>query len=283
MKLFFFIIFIFNSIVYGLGLSTDFNNIFIENLAIGQEYNLTKDFGVPFKAIYSGDRKVVIKLEPVYPAGLKPGFELIPEIKWIKLSKEEILVNSGKEIFTDVKIKIPHDKKLLGRQFQVNIRCYISSVEEGGMVTFTPGVEGVLLFSISKELKRKKFKPVDLNFELEPKEVLKKIKLSEKDNFVEKVNIKNLSKKEYNFVIAEKNPFDVNVVPKEGYQLLPKDLLLLSVKELKIKGKQSKSVHINLSKENLSAGKYFGLLEVVVSTKELVKSRYVKVYLEIEK
>jgi len=81
---------------------------------------------------------------------------------------------------------------LVGRKFQVNIRCYVSSIEDIGLLAVTPGVEGSFLFSISEKIKKQKVKPVDLNFELEPKEIFQKIKV--RDNFIGRINIKNRSK-----------------------------------------------------------------------------------------
>jgi hypothetical protein len=267
--------------LYCLGISTDFNNIFIENLPIGQEYDLSEDFGLPFKASYSGAQKAKIKIEPVYPSNLKPGFESIPDTNWILIPKTEILVDPQQpEVFADIKIKIPNDKTLLGKKFQVNIRCYVTSFENAGVLAVTPGVEGSLLFSISPEDKPKKFKRVDLNFEVEPKEIFKKIVSTE--TFVGEVTIDNLTKKKYIFTVNLKNPLEVNVRPKQGYELLPENFVTFSPKELVIKGKERNSFKIDISSSKIVPGKYFGLIEIQTATKNFSKSRYIKLYLEIE-
>ena len=271
--------------LYALGISTEFNNILVENLQIGQEYNLTKLLNLPCKAKNNSDKKVKIKIQPVRPVqqSLKPGFEVIPSTDWIKILNSEISVEPQSFAVSDLVIKIPDDKTLLGRKFQVNIWFYISSVEgESGLLSMTPGVEGSLLFSISAEVKKQKVKPVDLSFELSPAEVYKVV--TSTDNFVGSVEIKNMSKKTVLYEITQANPKDMNIHIKEGYELLPENFSLLVVpNRLKIKEGSSKKFDIfcvsKLSSQYIGK-KYFGLVEIKTTSKGISGSKFVKVYLE---
>jgi len=270
--------------LYALGISTEFNNIFVENLQIGQEYNLTKLLNLPCKAKNNSDKKVKIKIQPVYPVqqSLKPGFEVIPSTEWIKISNPEVLVEPQSFAVSDVIIRIPNEKNLLGKKFQVNIWFYISSIEsEGGFLAVTPGVEGSLLFSISPEIEKQKFQPVDLNFELEPREIYSFI--SSTNSFVSKVEIKNLSKKTYIYAISQKSPYEVDLKIKEGYEPLPDGYLIFSAKELKIKKKKSKMFNVYFdTTKNIKPGNYFALIEINTSSKGISGSKYLKVFLEVK-
>jgi len=265
-----------------LGISTDFNNIFIENLQVGQEYNLTKMFNLPCKAKNNSDKKVKIKIQPVKPVqqSLKAGFEVIPSTDWIKILNPEISVEPKGFAISDLIIKIPDDKTLLGKKFQVNIWFYISSAEgESEILAATPGVEGSLLFSISPKLEKQKVQPVDLNFELEPKEIYSAVAST---NFISTVEIKNLSKKTYIYSINQKNPYEVNLKIKGGYELLPEGCLIFSHQKLKIKKKKSKTFNIYFDKtKNIQAGNYFGLIEINTSSKGISGSKYIKLFLEV--
>jgi len=249
-------------------------------LQIGQEYDLTKDFNLPFKAKYSGETRATIKLEIVQPSNLKIGFESIPDTRWIKFSNNEISVLPEGNVYSDIKIKIPDDKTLLGKKFQANIRCYVSSLENSNFISVTPGVEGSFLFSISQDTKKRKVKPIDLNFELEPKEITKTINKTEK--FSAEINIKNLTKKSCTFTIKYRNPDEVNIKLRDGYKLLPEEMVLFSSKELLIRSGKEQKFELNIiPEEKILPGKYFCLIEVQVSKKYVVGSKYVKIYLEI--
>jgi hypothetical protein len=289
LRFIFYILFVYSlpfTLYASLGISTEFNNIFIENLQIGQEYNLTQMFNLPCKAKNNSDKKVKIKIQPVKPVqqSLKPGFEVIPSTDWIKILNPEISVEPQGFAVSDLVVKIPDDKTLLGRKFQVNIWFYISSVEgESGLLSMTPGVEGSLLFSISAEIKKQKVKPVDLSFELSPAEVYKVF--TSTDNFVGSVEIKNMSKKTVLYEITQANPKDMNIHIKEGYELLPENFSLLVVpNRLKIKKGSSKKFDIfcvsKLSLEYIGK-KYFGLVEIKTTSKGISGSKFVKIYLDV--
>lgn len=288
-----FTVYVFSGNLYGLGLSTDFNNIFIENLQIGQEYNLTKVSNLMFKAKNTSENKVKIKVQPVYPGeqNLREGFEIIPSTDWLKLSKTEFDVAPQGYAVSDVIITIPENKKYLGKKFQVNMWSHISSVEgDSGFMSVTPGVEGVLLFSIAPVEIKEKIKPVDLSFELNPTEVFAVIDSSY--CFVSSIEIKNTSKKTYKYEISQASPKGMNISIKEGYEILPDNLVLSFFPErLKIKKKNSKMFNVFLTvPENVGADlsarlsnkKFFGLIEVKTSGKGISGRRFIKTFVELK-
>lgn len=280
---------IFSTGIFALGLATDFNNILIENLQIGQEYNLTKLANLPLKVKNISERTVKLEIQPVYPVeqSLRDGFEIIPSTDWIKLSKTRFTVAPGDYAVSDVIITIPEDKKYLGKKFQVNIWSYISSVEGGsGFIAVTPGVEGALLFSIAPVEINEKIKSVDLSFELNPMELYAVV--SSTYTSIGTVEIKNISKKTKKYEIGQINPKDVDVslYIKEGYEALPEDLILsVSPNRLKIKKKSSKMFNIFLTvpeDRNYSGKKFFGLVKVKTHGKGVTGSKFIKVYVEFK-
>lgn len=267
--------------LYALGISTDFNNIFIENLQIGKEYNLTELVNLPFKAKNTSEEKVKLTIQPILPSVVKDGFEMILSTTWVKISNPEVWVEPGGFAVSDVIIKIPDDKSLLGRKFQVNIWCYISSIESSDrLLTVTPGVEGRLFFSIAKEVDNRKIKPVDINFEVEPKEFV--VVLSSAEMFIGELQIKNNSKHSYVYSLSQVDPDKVNIELKPGYDKLQDNSLHFIPQKLKINRRKTgkSSIYFCAGKEIEDQKKYFGIIEVQVSGKGLIVSRYVKIFLE---
>ena len=162
-----------SSALYASSLSTNFADVFIDNLKIGGSYNLTQTASYPMWVSWKGDSKVRIKIEPVYPRqdDLKTGYEVVPDVSWVKLSQDEfeLLPDETKE--TDVTISIPDDKKYLGKKYQCYLHITAFPPEDerrasGGMA-FALAVKGKVLFGIApapptqeelRELRRKKLK-----------------------------------------------------------------------------------------------------------------------------
>ncbi|MCS7151211.1 MAG: hypothetical protein NZ928_02345 [Endomicrobia bacterium] len=272
----------FCNVLCPLGISTEFNNIFIENLQIGSQYNLTVLTNLPFKAKNTSEKKVKLKVQPVIPSevSLKEGFEVIPSTDWVEIINPEAWVNPGEYISSDVVIKIPNNTSLLGRKFQVNIWCYVVEVESfKSLLAVTPGVEGRLLFSITHRVLTTKIKPVDINFELNPKEIYAMI--SSTSSYVCEFEIKNNSRRSFIYYLRQVEPEDVNIVVKTKYDRLPINKLELVPSEIKIKGGSSKNVVVMLKDfEGIDLqNKYFAVIEVQVLGKGISAAKYVKIFL----
>lgn len=133
--------------LYAGGLSTTFGEVKVENLKIGKEYSLEEVAKFPLIVNNTSDEVLELKVEVLYPKPkeLKEDFEPIPDISWITLEKEEFTLKPQEEAKTDVIIRIPDDKKYLGKRYQV----YIWSHTVGRSLGV--GLKSRLLFTIASE------------------------------------------------------------------------------------------------------------------------------------
>ena len=134
------------------GLRTTFSSVLIENLKIGKSYSLLKTVNLPLKIKSTYNRNIKIKITVLkpYKDELKKGFEIIPDTLWIKIKNDLLTIKPKGSAFTDVIIKIPYDKKYLGKKFQVMIWSRTTGKGIGC------GLKSRLLFTIVPLKKTKK-------------------------------------------------------------------------------------------------------------------------------
>ena len=111
------------------GIRTDFGDVLIENLGIGQTYNLRDIAGIPMKVTNTGVATVNLQMDVMIPTQSfittqrkELGYEPIPSISWVTLSPIAIhMVPSGESALTDMVITIPNDPKYYGKKYQADI------------------------------------------------------------------------------------------------------------------------------------------------------------------
>lgn len=279
------LLFLLNSTSYCLGILTDFNNIFVENLQIGNEYNLTQLVNLPLRVKNLSKQKVKIRIQPISPSSisLKEGFEAVPSTCWVVIKNPDFWVEPDSFGISDVVIKIPNDKSLCGRKFQVNIWCYVDATEiTDTLLMVTPGVEGRFFFSISENVSRQKIKPVDIDFEVEPKEF--NIIVSSTKMVLGSIRIRNNSKRDFVYHLNQVDPDKVNITLKQGYNKLPVGSLCFVPQQLKIKSKKTAESLIELCIDEMIEyqKKYFAVVEVQVLGKGISASKYIKIFIEVK-
>lgn len=110
-----------------LGIRTKFGLVVVENLQPGGTYNIRELVGLPLAVVNTSDLQITLKMdlqkpEPEDEKGMvEKNFEPIPDISWIRLSRDFFVVDPGQSAVADVTITIPDDDKYLGRRYQVNI------------------------------------------------------------------------------------------------------------------------------------------------------------------
>ena len=109
------------------GIRTKFGLVVVENLQPGQTYNIRKLVGLPLRVVNASDKQVNIKIDlkkpnPEQEEGMvAKHFEPIPDLSWIKLSRDFFVVDPGHAADAEVLVTIPDDDKYLGKRYQVNI------------------------------------------------------------------------------------------------------------------------------------------------------------------
>lgn len=145
-------ILLFSSVpIFAGGISTNYADVFIENLSINSEYK----HNIPLKVTNKNDKKMEVTIAVQIPQkdNLKVGAEPIPNTLWLNVLPDRYILEAGQTGLSDVSVKIPKNKKLRGKTFQVNLEiCGYPSEKKGG-VTFVPALLSKLRFSIYKKKK----------------------------------------------------------------------------------------------------------------------------------
>jgi hypothetical protein len=131
------------------GLKTTFVKVTLENLRIGDTYNIRRLANLPLAVYNTGADTIGLKVEPTVPlAGeLREGYEPIPDPSWVTLTQEIFEgIRPGAPGMTDVVISIPNDVRYLGKRYQVMIWSHTVGA---GLIAC--GLKSEVLLSISSE------------------------------------------------------------------------------------------------------------------------------------
>lgn len=148
-KIFFWILLLLPLKLSAAGISTNYTDIFIENLAINTEYR----HNMPLKVTNKSNKKIEVIVSAQIPQKdrLKPNSEPLPDINWIVVLPDKYNLEPYQTGTSDVIIKIPKDKKLRGKTFQFNLEiCGYPSGKKGGL-TVVPSLLSKVRFSVEKK------------------------------------------------------------------------------------------------------------------------------------
>ena len=269
------------------GLRTTFGEVLIENLVIGETYNLREFVNLPLKVTNKGEEPVNLQIEVLVPKkeAVKEGYEPIPDGSWITLGQGYFVVGPGEDAITDVIISIPDDEKYLGKAYQVYI--FSHTVGKPGVAL---GLQSRLLFTIAPTREGKIGKPVKplatLNFEIVPHEiVVVNVPIGKKQS-VKKLTGKTLriinpNDEAYMFKLESISLEDSLWKPKEKFEEVDPSFLTFSKSKFKVKGKSIKEIklYLNFPRDEIYAGKtYVFIIRAQVLEQEIPVSMYSKVY-----
>jgi hypothetical protein len=105
------------------GLRTKFGEVVVQGLKIGQTYSLKDLVNLPYAVVNTGDEETELLIDVVWATTdvVKPGYDQIGSLEWVKLEQTRFTVAPNREVASDVTISIPDDASLLGRRFQASI------------------------------------------------------------------------------------------------------------------------------------------------------------------
>ncbi|MDD5259051.1 MAG: hypothetical protein PHD29_03745 [bacterium] len=283
-------------LVQATGLTANFGDVLFENLKIGQSFSARDKANLPYVVTNSGtkDIDIVIEVIPPLPKNLKPGYEPIPDPRWITLGKRSGTLKPKGQVLTDFVFNIPNDEKLMGRKFQAVLYPYTYD----GILKI--GVNSNVYFTIDKEkgpypiyLNPKDFKDKQ-SFEVDPQDIYvqdvplgEKVDLEKKYGLVLKItNSTDLQCKYYMNTIKVKDELSAATL-KEGYLDTPDpNILSFDSIELVVNPKETKKMKLYLQfpKDKQYAGKkYMFLVPVVLGYQEVPVIRYVYLYVTTKK
>jgi hypothetical protein len=289
-------------LLYSAGLSTPFADVYLDNLRIGETYNLTERFNLPFRVYYKAGSpgEIWVRVEQPPANEVPPPYEVIPDTSWIRLSKYTYLVLPFEEAVGDVIISIPNDEKYLGKKYQAYLRISAESprnlpIGKGIGMEILPGLLARIRFSIApkpltEEEKKKIFQQVmsgALDVMVSPEKIfMDDIPVGEKVD----------SKKKYNKSIKIVNPTENKAVvelkivtPREGGYYPPKDYEYIPLKSVKLKKEVVKlnpnTIYevpfiLKFPKSDEFKGKqFFFVVRVLIKSASLNVHHYIRAYL----
>jgi hypothetical protein len=134
--------------VHGAGLRTTFVKVTLENLKIGNTYNIREMANLPLALYNTGDAAIDLAVEATVPikGELRDGYEPIPDAAWIVVGQDTFWqVEPGEVAMTDVLISIPDADDHLGKRYQAMIWSHTFGQ---GMIAY--GLKSEVLFTISR-------------------------------------------------------------------------------------------------------------------------------------
>ncbi len=128
------------------GLRTQLGEVVIENLQIGQTYNLKDLANLQLIVTNSGEAQVDLQMETLVPdtGELRQGATAIPDLSWIALSQDLFKLEPNQNAISDIIISIPDDVQYLGKKYQVNIWSHTLG---GGSVNVAVGLNSRIIFT----------------------------------------------------------------------------------------------------------------------------------------
>jgi len=117
------------------GLSTQLGEVNIENLQVGQSYNLKQLANLSLVVTNTSDFSVdlVMEVQPPDSSELKGGSEPIPTSAWITLTQTSFALDRGGKATSDILIAVPDEERYLGKKYQASIWSHTLGGSGGGM------------------------------------------------------------------------------------------------------------------------------------------------------
>ena len=130
------------------GLRTQLGEVVVENLQIGQTYNLADLANLSLRVTNTSDYRVKLRMDVLAPdeVELRHQAQPIPDLSWIALSCDTFYLEAGEEAVSDIMISIPDEEQYLGKRYQFMIWSHTVPSTEGGMFLAT-GLKSRIIFT----------------------------------------------------------------------------------------------------------------------------------------
>lgn len=236
----------------GVGLVTRFADVILENVKVGQLYNLREVKSMPYTITNLSSLPINVTVEVKAPATgeVLEGYEAIPDPTWVKAIPQELSIGGNGSAFAELLLQVPDDPKYAGRHFQVILWAH---TKDDGFVGV--GVKSRLRFSTGagpetlKEEKRRRAM-LTLNFDMSPQSMyLSDVESGPYDvKEMQDKSIKIINRAETAVGFTVKSvPWDGRFVPEPGYEPAPDpSWLKVDPEELEVDGLQIKVVKLAL-------------------------------------
>jgi len=158
------------------GLSTQLGEVVIENLQIGQTYNLKQLASLQLIVTNTSDYGVDLRMDVLLPdkSELRKEAEPIPDISWVKLSQNLFKLSPNEKATSDIVLSIPDDDKYCGKKYEVTIWSHTLGSSGSGMF-LAYGLKTRIIFTTDTVRATKSqvvtSSDASVNFTLKPEEI----------------------------------------------------------------------------------------------------------------
>jgi hypothetical protein len=272
------------SSAHGSGLRTTFVRVALENLQVGNTYNIREMANLPLAVYNTGDQAVDLAVEATIPikGEFREGYEPIPDASWIVVRQDTFRqIEPGDVVMTDVLISIPDVDEHLGRKYQAMIWSH--TVGQGMIAC---GLKSEVLFGISRERgsTTKTIYVLPTEIYVTDVEVGKIVDIGDISGGMT-LKIFNPSEEDKQIVVESIRCGDSPFRPEEGYLECPEpDFLLLAEREFTLPKHDEKEMKIYVAfprSTEYVGNKYLFIIGVTVAD-EAEPGLYSKIYVALK-
>jgi hypothetical protein len=291
-----FFVFAVCTVVEAGGLSTQLGEAVIENLQIGQTYNLKQLANLNLIVTNTSEYIVDLRMDILFPdtSELKKGAKPIPDTSWIKLSQNAFKLGPNEKASSDIIVSIPEDDQYLGKKYQVTIWSHTLGGSGGGMF-LAYGLKTRIIFTTDtvKATKNQVITSSDanVNFSLKPEEIfLDNVKLGKIYDVEKKkglvLKITNPSEREQTFQLQSLTVSNSVATLTKEYQDAPDaSYLKFSENSFVVPPKGTKTIKMYLRfppEKEYSGKKYMFIIHAFTVDEKVTTGVYSRLYTSIK-
>jgi hypothetical protein len=278
------------------GLSTQLGEVVIENLQIGQTYNLKQLANLQLIVTNTSDYDVDLRMDVLLPdkSELRKEAEPIPDISWVKLSQNLFKLSPNEKATSDIVLSIPDDDKYCGKKYEVTIWSHTLGSSGSGMF-LAYGLKTRIIFTTDTVRATKSqvvtSSDASVNFTLKPEEIfldnieLGKIYDVEKNTGIV-LKVTNPSEREQVFKLQSLKVKNSMATLVQEYQDAPdSSYLKFSENRFVLPPKSTKTVKIYLDfpgKKEYSGKKYMFIIHALAEGEKVTTGVYSRLYASIK-
>jgi len=278
------------------GLRTQLGEVVIENLQIGQTYNLKELANLRLIVTNTSDYSVDLRMDILLPdsSELRQGAEPLPDTSWVSLSQSAFELDPNEKATSDITISIPDHDQYLGKKYQVTIWSHTLGGKGTGMF-LAFGLKSRIIFT-TDTVKAAKSEVVtasdaSVNFTLKPEEIfLDSVELG-KIYDVEKrtglvLKIANPSKHERTFKLQSLTVANSVATLTKGYQDTPDaSYLTFSKTEFVVPPEGTKTIKMYVEfpvEKGYGGKKYMFVIHALTLGEKVTTGVYSRLYASIK-
>ncbi len=291
-----FLVFATYNVVEAGGLSTQLGEVVIENLQIGQAYNLKELANLRLIVTNTSDYGVDLRMDILLPdsSELRKGAEPLPDTTWVNLSQNLFKLDPDEKAISDIIISIPEDDQYLGKKYQVTIWSHTLGGKGTGMF-LAFGLKTRIIFTTDTVRATKDqvitASDASVNFTLKPEEIFldnvelgKIYDLEKKTGLVLKIT--NPSKHEQTFELQSLTVGNSATTLTKEYQDVPDaSYLKFSESRFVLPPGSTKTIKMFLEfppKKEYSGKKYMFVIHALTVDQKVTTGVYSRLYASIK-